>query len=45
MRLGMGQGLVRLKQQFAGILSDIGVLLTSSGKFFRTSAGEYFNVA
>lgn len=45
MRLGFGLGLGRgAKQMKAVILQSVGMLLTSTGKYFRTSAGKYFNV-
>ena len=45
MRMGFGLGLGRgAKQMKAVIIQSIGVLLTSTGKYFRTSAGKYFNV-
>ena len=45
MRLGFGLGLGRgAKQMKAVIIQSIGVLLTSTGKYYRTSAGKYFNV-
>ena len=45
MRLGFGLGLGRgAKKMKAVILQSVGMLLTSTGKYFRTSAGKYFNV-
>jgi|TARA_B100000315_G_scaffold256880_1_gene303979 hypothetical protein len=45
MRLGFGLGLGRgAKQMKVVILQAIGMLLTSAGKYYRTSAGKYFNV-
>ena len=45
MRLGFGLGLGRgAKQMKTIIIQSVGVLLTSAGKYYRTSAGKYFNV-